>query len=290
MNNIRIKKRNYIFFTACILSFVFTGLLIAQETGVRWQRRSETTRYIQLFHSGKAFHLPTAETLQKGDVQFELEHRFTAPTSSGWAGAYGLDGTVIMRIGFDYAVTDRMLLSMARSNWEGNIELHSKYKILEVGNNTLPLVMAIEAGLAYNGKPVAAVKNTGDKVQYFASAIFNTLYAKKLGLGLVPSYLYNSYIYCKDIQYSFTFGGYLQYYVSEVWSVLLEVNPTVTGWRNRYNSFAFGMEVETGGHFFKFLIGNNTRVNYSQFLAGAPDSFDSKDWHIGFNLTRLFKI
>jgi hypothetical protein len=287
---IRNKVSNYKILLVSLLLFADSSLLTAQDSGIRWQRRSDTARFIQLFHSTKAFHLPTGETLQKGDMQFELEHRFTTPVTSGWEGAYGLDGSVIMRIGLDYALTDRVLISMARSNLEGNIELLTKYKFLETEGTRLPLVMAIQAGLAYNGKPNSTVENSAGKVQYHASAIINTLYAKKIGLGLVPSYLYNSHIYCQDVQYSFTFGGYLQYYVSEFWSVLVEVNPTVTGWRDQYNSFAFGMEVETGGHFFKFLIGNNTRVNHSQFLAGAPDSFDSKDWHIGFNLTRLFKI
>ena len=138
------------------------------------------------------------------------------------------------------------------------------------------------------GKPVGIVENTADKFQYFASAIFNTMYHKKLAIGLVPSYLYNSYIYCSDVHYSFTMGEYAQYYVSPLWSLLVEVNSTVTGWRNRYNSFACGIEVETGGHFFKILVGTNTRLNNAQYLAGSPDSFQSKYWHIGFNLTRLF--
>jgi hypothetical protein len=262
----------------------------AQEKNVRWQRSAETEHYLQLFHSSQAFNLPTAETLQKGDVQFELAHRFTMPVSSGWSGAYGLDGSVIMRIGLDYALTDKMMCTIARSNLEGNVEIFSKYKLLEFENTILPTVIAVQAGLAYNGKPAGTVDNTGDKFQYHASAIFNTMYHKKLAIGVVPSYLYNSYIYCKDIQYSFTLGEYAQYYVSPFWSLLLEINSTVTGWRNRYNSFACGIEVETGGHFFKILVGTNTRTNYSQYLAGAPDSFNSKYWHLGFNLTRLFKI
>jgi hypothetical protein len=94
----------------------------------------------------------------------------------------------------------------------------------------------------------------------------------------------------KDIQYYFTLGEYVQYYASPFWSLLVEINSTVTSWRNQYNSFAIGMEVETGGHFFKFLVGTNTRLNNSQYLAEAPDSFSGKYWHFGFNLTRLFRV
>jgi hypothetical protein len=279
-------------FATAVLLFLllYCQVLPAQEKETKWHRTTTTEQYLQLFHSTTAFNLPTAETLQKGDMQFELAHRFTMPVSSGWSGAYGLDGTVIMCIGLDYALSDRLLLALTRSNLEGNVELRSKYKILEINNTLLPTVIAVQAGLAYNGKAVGIVENTADKFQYFASAILNTMYHKKLAIGLVPSYLHNSYIYCKDIQHSFTMGEYAQYYVSPFWSLLVEVNSTVTGWRDRYNSFACGIEVETGGHFFKILVGTNTRLNNSQYLAGAPDSFQSKYWHIGFNLTRLFSI
>ena len=120
--------------------------------------------------------------------------------------------------------------------------------------------------------------------------IVNTLYNKKLGIGFVPSYLYNSHIYCLDTQDTFTFGMYAQYYVSDGWNVFLEFNPTVTGWRNQFNSMAFGVELETGGHFFKILLGNNTKLNPTQYLAGAVDEINSGDWHFGFNITRLLKF
>jgi hypothetical protein len=73
----------------------------------------------------------------------------------------------------------------------------------------------------------------------------------------------------------------------ESWSLIIEVNPTLRGWRDKYDSFAFGVEIETGGHFFKILVGNNTAINLSQFLAGAGNSFKSGDWHLGFNISRL---
>ena len=292
MMKIRFNDRKRCQSVMIVLLFLLVSIYVlpAQEKNVHWQRTTETAHYLQLFHSIQAFNLPTTETLQKGDMQFEMAHRFTMPVSSDWSGAYGLDGSVIMNIGLTYALTDKLMLILTRSNLEGNVEIRSKYKVLEFNNTYLPTVAALQAGLAYNGKPVGIVKNTGDKFQYFGLAIFNTMYKKKIAIGVVPSYLYNSYIYCKDKQYSFTVGEYAQYYVSPLWSLLLEVNSTVTGWRNRYNSFACGIEVETGGHFFKILIGTNTHPNYSQYLAGAPDSFNSKYWHLGFNLTRLFKI
>jgi hypothetical protein len=113
------------------------------------------------------------------------------------------------------------------------------------------------------------------------------MYQKKLAFGIVPSYLYNSHPECLDNQYSFTIGTYLQYYISDVFSVLWEYNPTVTGWRDFHNPMGFGLEIETGGHFFKVFLTNSTDLNQTQFLSGADKSFDDGDLRFGFMITRL---
>jgi hypothetical protein len=262
----------------------------AQDQKVKWKRSAVAELDLQLFHSTEVLHLPTAETLQRGDFQFEISHRFTTPISSGYGELWGFDGSVIMRIGLGYALTDRMMLNLARSNLEGNIDLTYRYKAVQIRNDILPTLLTFQVGAAYNGKAVNQVDHESDKFQYFGSLIANTLYKKKFGLGLVASYLNNSHIYCLDNQYSFTLGGYLQHYLGDTWSLVSEFNSTVSGWRNKHNAFALGIELETGGHFFKFVIGNSTSLNLAQYLAGAQDSFTSADWHFGFNITRLFRF
>ena len=90
-----------------------------------------------------------------------------------------------------------------------------------------------------------------------------------------------------EIKYSFTMGTYVQYYFSRSWSVLFEWNPTVTGWRDSFNSVSMGIELGTGGHFFKVFGSNNALINLSQFLAGADKKFSDGDARIGFMITRL---
>ena len=114
--------------------------------------------------------------------------------------------------------------------------------------------------------------------------------ANKLGIGIVPSYLYNSHIYCEDTEYSFTLGGYLQYYLSAMFSIYVETNFTVTGWRKDYNPIAIGVEIETGGHFFKIFLGNSHSINPSQYLAGADLYVEDGEWRLGFNITRILKF
>jgi hypothetical protein len=283
------SKRKPLLKTACLtllLIFCLTLGLTAQD--IEWKRQPAAVPELALFHSTQVLDLPTAETLQKGDFQFEILHRFNLPVSTGYGQFYGLDGTVTMRIGLGYALTDHMLATLARSNREGNIELQYKYMAFEIPGDLFPVMISAQAGIAYNGKPVQEITDPSRKFQYFGQIIANTMIEKKFGIGLVPSYLYNAHIYCKDIQHSFTLGGYLQHYIWTRCSLILEYNATISGWRDQYDSIALGIEIETGGHFFKFSFGNSTALNMSQYLQGAPDKIDSNDWHLGFNITRLF--
>ncbi|MDZ7372066.1 MAG: DUF5777 family beta-barrel protein [candidate division KSB1 bacterium] len=255
-----------------------------------WQRRAPETGPLELFHALHVSMLPTAETLQQGDLEFEVSHRFIPTIDSGADAFYGFDGPANIRLALDYAVTDRLLITVGRTNVQDNLELQIKYKALQFRHDRFPVLVSLRGGSAYNSEIFAPVKSSVRRWQFYGQLIANTLVGEKLGIGVVPSYLYNSHIFCCDPQYSFTFGSYVQYYASPHWSVFAEWNPTVSGWRKTYDSFSLGLELETGGHFFKIILTNNDKLNSSLFLAGADRDFWAGDMRFGFMITRLIKL
>ncbi|MCF8240094.1 MAG: DUF5777 family beta-barrel protein [Melioribacteraceae bacterium] len=269
------------------LFFFFFSTSIAQ---VKWQRDEPAKIDMHLFHSIQSINLPTAETLQKHDIQFEISHRFIPTLKSGSKDLWGFDGPVNIRLALGYAITDHALITLGRSNTDDNLDLWIKQRLFEIESDILPILISARAGAAWNSQPINRSSSDNRNFQYYAQLIINTMIDKKFGIGIVPSYLENAHIYCPDRQYSFSIGTNVQYYLSDMWSVLLEWNPTITGWRTRTNPVAFGVEIETGGHFFKIILSNSTQLNPSQFLAGAQDSFNDGEWHIGFNITRLLKF
>ncbi|MBN1561090.1 hypothetical protein JW998_12625 [candidate division KSB1 bacterium] len=266
--------------------FSLTTLALAQ--GSSWKRAEPMLGELQLFHSPIAAMLPTAETLQKGDWEFEVSHRFTTPVSQGSSSFWGMDGPATIRLALGYAVSDALMLHIGRTNAMDNVELTAKYKATQLDNKSFPIGFSVRGGIAYNGEIYDPVKSDARRFQYYAQLIANTLVQKKIGVGLAPTYLYNAHIFCVDPQYSFTFGSYVQYYVSPRWSVLAEWNPTVSGWRRSYDSLTLGFELETGGHFFKIFLTNNDKVNTAQYIAGADKDFFAGDIRIGFLITRTF--
>lgn len=260
--------------------------LFSQE--VSWKPEAAVEPKFQLFHSTCALNQPTAETIKKGDILYGIEHRFTLPVTSGIDNLFGLDGGSTIRMHLGYAFTDDLLVDLARTNKMGNYELNIKQRLFEIKDETFPTIVAANIGAAYNTKGLEAL-GSSRKLQPFASIIINTIFAKKFGVGIVPTYLSNSNIndisYTKS-DYSVTMGLYAQYFINDNWALIVEGTPTVVGWRDTYNSYAFGAEFETGGHFFKFIWGNNTAMNLSQFNVGASEKFGLQSLHFGFQITR----
>ncbi len=276
-----------------IMKFIFIILFAYQNiiAQVSWTRSEEITEPpLQLFHSTQVVNLPTAETLQKGDLEFEISHRFLPTINEGIKSLYGFDGPVNIRLALAYALTNDLVTTLGRSNVDDNLELRLKYKLYGNNNEYIPFLIGLQGGMVWNTDPAGRDASDSRNFQYYAQVIFNTLVDKKLGLGIVPSYLYNSHIYCPDNEYSLTLGTYLQYYFSSLFSIMSEWNPTLSGFRNKYDSFSFGFELETGGHFFKIILTNNSLLNPAQFIGGSDLPITMENWRIGFNITRLLKF
>ncbi len=289
-----------------LLLVMLIGMGLGQERQVRWQRSEPATQpELQLFHSPLVIDLPTATTLQKYDFEFEVSHRFIPTTGSGIRDFYGLDGPAHIRLALAFAPSDRMVVKLGRTNFNDNIDLWLKYKFLQIRHPKLPVLIAAKAGGAWNSWPEYSEISQRKKsdlrnFQAYGQLIINTMIGKRFGIGLVPSYLYNTDIRWgpetddSETKDTFRMGTYLQFYVSPLWSIVWEWSPYIAGYKSlvaqEFNPMSFGIELETGGHFFKIFLTNSQYINTSQYLAGADISVDKNDWRIGFMITRLLKF
>lgn len=269
------------------LLLIITILLVSfgdSYTQGKWKRKKAEVQPLELFHSTNAITLPTAETIAQGDFLYGISHRFNLPISSGAEDLFGIDGSVSMRLKLGYAITDDLLVTLSRTNNFGLVDLEIKYKTFSIRHETFPTNIAAQVNVGTLTKdPTNLIKHD---TQVNGALIINTLYDKSFGIGIMPQFLYNSHPECDEVDNSFLLGYYAQYYINDLWSVVAEANTTLAGYRNNYNSYAFGVEMETGGHFFKFIFTNNTKINLQQFNSGSLDSFNFNDLHFGFQITR----
>ncbi len=273
------------------------GLALAQPS---WQSaESPADEPVELFRATMMPNLPTATMLYQGDWHYEISHRFLPTIDEGYDANFGFDGPANMRTAVGYGFSDKLTLTLGRSSVLDNLDLQIKYRLWDMDHSTLPSAVAVHFGLAWSTDIPAIVdrgKADADNFQYYAQFIYNTLlFDGKLGIGIVPSYLYNSTLFSVDKQYTFTLGNYYQYYFNDMWGAWLEYNPALSGYQGilqpgetgrSYDALSFGTSIETGGHVFYIFATNNTRLNPAQYLVGAPTDASPENWRIAFSITR----
>ena len=267
----------------------------------KWNAAEKSIVKLELFHSTQTANFQTTESLKKNNWMYEISHRFIPSVNDGIDALSGFDGPARIRFALGYGITDDLMVNFGRSNTTDNYELQFKQKILQLENAYLPSVFSLVGAVAINTEVPSSIDRTpgdSDNIQFYAQVIYNAmLFDKTLGIGIVPSYLYNSFIYAVEKQYSFTIGTYIQYYFNRVWSLWIEHNAIVAGYQGRirldetgksYNTLTFGAAIETGGHIFNIMLTNNARLNSSQYLVGADRSAGSNEWRLGFGILRYF--
>ena len=273
-----------------VLPTVVAGALLvasapseAQERST-WRRGEAATQpRPTIFHSTMAANLPTAETLSKGELLFEISHRFEPPISDAEDALFGLDGPVFLRLGLGVALSDRALFSVTRSNLQDNYDANLKVRVVERGG-ALPVAVAVAGGWAYN----AELPETVDRsTQVYGQVIFNVAPSRSLALGVVPWVLRDPDLEADEAETTAGVGAYAQVYLSPQVSVLGEWNVSEGFSDFTHDAGSLAVQLETGGHFFTLMVTNSIRPNPTQFLAGADVPFEPGDWRFGFNVTRL---
>ena len=287
-----------------LLIWILAPLLCAAQPS--WKRKAPVKTPPQsLFHSSQLANLPTAETLKKGDFFYEISHRF-APVSNGYQGLYGIDGPVNMRTALAYGLSENWMITIGRSNIQDNLDIRLKYRIYNDKSVGMPLAIAVEGAFVMNTESYSGLtkRDAFDPhgFQYYARLILNTMFMdKQLGLGITPVWIYNSYIFANDYdqqpKYTFALPFYVQYFFNRMWSVFMEYNGVVGGWKGNiysdadpsrasHSSLAGGVALETGGHVFYLFLTNNRRLNPTQYHLGAAQPFNTESVVFAFGITR----
>lgn len=272
------------------MAVYLSGIACAQTDSPQWKRSQAPPEPSPVvFHANHVINLPTAETWQRAMFQFEISHRFLNPLSSGYETFYGLDGPVNMRLGLGYAPTANTTVTLARSNLYGSVDLQLKWKAFHGQALRHPAAAALLVGVAWDTNSPLYESSNHRAWQFYAQAPVNARFGR-LALGVTPSYIYNSIPESDEIEHSLTVGLYAQYYLSSLMSVMTEWNLIEPGYYYKHHPMAFGIELETGGHFFKIALTNTGRMNPSQYLPGATSNASPDHWLLGFNITRLLRF
>ncbi|MEQ9397641.1 MAG: DUF5777 family beta-barrel protein [Longimicrobiales bacterium] len=243
---------------------------------------------VTIFLSDHAANLPTAATLRDGTFQFEISHRFGPPVSEGADALFGFDGPVINRIGLSMGVSDEVTVGVLRSNLSDNLEFNAKARVGQGGGGSMPFMVALKGGLAFNTQLPDAPGIDGSEPQWYGQVILNGKVGSDLAIGVVPTVLGNPDIDAEEKGTTVSVGVNGQLYLTRRTSLLAEWIFSEEQTNRPYDSGTFGVEMRVGGHFFKLVLTNQQFMNPTQHLTGASRKFEPDEWRVGFNITRRF--
>ena len=225
-----------------------------------------------------------------------ISHRFTRAVGEGYSAFYGLDGPAIMYLSMGYALTDEWLLALARSNADDNVELETRYEVMdESGDGPVGLSLQASGNWLSEDRP----NESRWRQEAFKGTLQLTLtrtIADQLGLAVVPGVTVNPDEQVGGETPLITLGLGARWKLQEKVAVVGEWTPilsrsdrTVTD-RNRYATWSAGVEITTEGHVFQIVVSNNQGLTTDQYLAGgdfsAADILDGQ-FRLGFNIFRI---
>ncbi|TDB63719.1 DUF5777 family beta-barrel protein [Arundinibacter roseus] len=249
------------------------------------------------FKSTRIINVQSVETMKRNHLDFRISHRF-GRLNSGAKEFFGLDQAV-MRLGFEYGITDDLMVGVGRSGEQKAYDFFGKYKLLK---QTTGAAQSMPISVTLFGSAVIRTQESfvpgetysfQDKLTYTGQLLIARKFSERLSLQLTPTYLYRNRPELsndENLLLAMGVGGRLK--VSRRVSINADYFYAFRENNNLpyYNSLALGVDIETGGHVFSLHFTNSLGMIEKQFIGETTGSWGKGDIHYGFNISRTFSL
>lgn len=301
-----------------MLPFLYAKLYAQDTTDLMSQLEKQeplkTNYTYATFKSTRIISGHSVENLGKGVLDVRILHRF-APLNRGLYDFFGLD-IASMRLGFDYGLTNNLMIGIGRSTWQKTYDGYFKLKILRQssGVRNMPVTLSFLSSIAV--RTDLARKDTlnqrietgfSDKTSYTSQLIIGRKFSPGFSLQVMPTFIFrhnridsiNTYTKNKDnliygqrrkSTFAIGVGGRLKVskrvnITAEYYYQLPDTKPGI-----KFNSISLGVDIETGGHVFQLHLTNSNGMTEKSLITDTDDKWKDGYIRIGFNISRVFNV
>jgi Membrane bound beta barrel domain (DUF5777) len=264
-----------------------------EETGPEYTNAAFKTTRVVNGHS--------LENTGHGVLDFRISHRFGF-VSGGVNEFFGLDNADV-RLGFDYGVTDRLMVGIGRSGYQKTVDGFAKYKFLRQcdAGCAMPVTLALVAASSMTTAPAEDVPWYGeDRTDYFThrlsysfQLIVGRKFSERISFQLNPGVVHRNLVASVDDPNDVI-------HISGAGRVKLSKRVALNGeyfhvLRDQIadiykNSLSVGFDIETGGHVFQLHFTNSTGMFERAYITETVGAWADGDIHFGFNISRVFTV
>jgi len=245
------------------------------------------------FKSTRVVNGHSVETMKKKHLDFRISHRF-GRLNSGAYQFFGLDQAT-MRMGFEYGLTDDLMIGVGRSTSQKVYDFFGKLKVLKQSDGARNMPVSVTL---FGGMGIATINRElefQNKLYYTAQLLVARKFGERLSLQLSPTFLHRNrpeIVGDEKVLLALGIGGRfkLSKRVSlngEYFYTAREKNTVNAPY---YDSMSFGVDIETGGHVFQLHFTNSLGMIEKQFIGETTGTWGKGDIHYGFNISRTFSF
>jgi hypothetical protein len=293
------------------ISFFVSSISFAQDTTdiskmleneLKADDKNKTQFVTATFKTTRLVNGHTVETTSKGVMDLKISHRFGTLFGSD-GGAYNLFGLdeATMRFGFDYGLTDRLMVGIGRSTLKKTYDVLSKYKLLRqsTGKINMPVTLdyAVTAALQSQTPPDSAMaakikKNLSYRFSFTHQLIIGRKFNEGLSLQIMPSVVHRNLPLDggKNNVWALGFGGRQKLSRRTSFNVEYYYQLPASKVPGSHNSLSVGFDIETGGHVFQLHFTNAMGMTENLFIPQTTNNWSKGQFSMGFNLSRVFLV
>ena len=286
---------------AVALAFSQTAHAQTDLLGELEKQTADSTRREVVAATFKGTHIINAQSVETpgaGTLAFLIQHRF-GTLNSGAYEFFGLDQAVL-RLSFEYGLTNRLAVGVGRTNIEKTFDGFVKYKALQQTNGAraMPVSVTLFASsaittLKFNQAANVPERNTASRVDYAYQVLIARKFSPGLSVQLMPTLIHRNYTPLAGMQNDvYAVGAGLRQKLTKRVALTADYFYLLPGYvaDNYRNALGVGFDIETGGHVFQLHFTNAKGMSEKFFVPQTTGNFFDGDIYFGFTVARNFTV
>lgn len=252
---------------------------------------------VRLFETSILIDNQTVTTPFKGMLEFEIHHRF-GTVNNGIDDLYGLWGPANIRLGLNYAITDRLMIGAGTAKNYRAQDLAVKYALFrQTGSGSTPVSVTLYGNMGINCLNQDTFGPAHDwkeihRLSYFTQVLVARQFGSKFSLQLAPTFIWLNAVEegYKNGNYGISAGA--KYNVAGSHSIIVEYDQLFNKMENEeFNpkpQLAFGWEISTATHAFQLFFANYKDILGQYNFVYNQNSISDINYLLGLNITVRF--
>jgi len=275
------------------------GLVIAFFAFTSAKSQNNETLPIQIFQSPHLIHGQSSESLDKGVMDFRINHRF-GEIKSGLYDFFGADQATTS-LSLEYGFTDDLMFGLRRSSLHKTYEMFGKYKFLQQceGEKNTPLSLALYFNTAYVAEKWTNPDRDNlesSRYAYTTQLILARKFSDRVSLQILPTWVHRNLVKYKDdkndlfalgmggsLKLNYRFALTFEYY-------LVNQSQSQSSDVEFVNPLSVGLDIKTGAHVFQLFLSNSTQVAEKAFIGETTGDPFKGEIFFGFNISKAFSL